>query len=286
MNRKKNILTLFCLALIGFFSSCSGDKPIDSVRTDSTHDTMSAQPVNDSLRNKFKKLVSAMPVPFDMLQQFSGAHLPFKGELLNKPERVSSYNQADQQSLNLGIYGADLAYMISQNKLGESAPYLKCVHQLSDLIVVPTAFDIKMMQRWDANQDQQDSLGTLLERSYKKIDSTLQGNDRLILATLVITGGWTEGIYLTTQHIGDEKQNEKNKVLFDMLSMQHQDVQNISDLLGSFPQDKTCSELHGDFEKLKTLFPGPNVSADEFSVQLKDLRESIAEIRNHLISVQ
>lgn len=287
MNRIKSFLPIICFSLLmAALPSCSNDKPVDT-HIDSTPDTITTQDGNDSMKMKFQRLVTTMPVPFDLLKKFSGAHLPFKGDILNSPTNAPSYSSADQMSFNLGVYGADLAYMISQDKLGESAPYLKSIRRLSDAVVIPSAFDPDILKRFDNNQNKKDSLQNLVHSSYKRIDSTLQGNDRLILATLVITGGWLEGIYITTQHIGTDKQNEKNKVLFDMLSEQQPYVTNISELLASFPEDSTCKTLHADFEVLKKLFPkGADVPADQFSAQLNDLRIKIAEIRNKMVSIQ
>lgn len=288
MNRISSILSMGFLALlVALISSCSNDKPIDNSHTDSLPDSITSLDVNDSMKLKFKQLVAAMPLPFEMLKKFSGAHLSFKGDILNPPTNVTSYNSADEMSFNLGVYGADLAYMISQNKLGESAPYLKSIHRLSDAIVIPTVFNADLMQRFDANQNKKDSMQMLVNNSFRKIDSTLQGNERLILATMVITGGWLEGIYIITQHIGTDKQNEKNKVLFDMLGEQQPYLSNITELLGSFPEDSTCKSLHADFEILKTLFPkGNDIPSDQFSTQINDLRIKIAEIRNRMVSIQ
>jgi hypothetical protein len=284
MKKLFSLLPFFMLLLFaGGSSSCGNDKE-GNIVYDSTRDTITGVEISDSLKYRFKKLVSAMPVPFDILKKFSGAHFPFKGELLNVPENAPAYSSSDMQSLNLGIYGADLAYMISQDKLGDAAPYLKAIRRLSDEVVVPSAFDANILSRYDFNRDQKDSLQGLVRTSYKRIDSTLQGNDRLALATLVLAGGWIESIYLTTQHIGGEQQNEQNKVLFDMLAVQRPYLDNLSDLSGSFMNDSLCKDLHADFESLKKVFPkGPDIPSKEFADQLKKLSENVAAIRNRYI---
>jgi hypothetical protein len=279
------VFTAFVFMLAVFISSCGGDKT-DPVTYDTLHDTISSTDISDSVKSRFKNLVSTMPVPFDMLKQFSGANLPFKAELPNDPKNAVAYNSASKQSLNLGIYGADLAYMISEDKLAEAAPYLKAIRRLSDAVVVPSAFDANILERYELNQNANDSMQTLVHTSYKRIDSTLQGNDRLALATLVLTGGWIESIYLTTQHIGDELQNDKNKVLFDMIAVQQPYLQNITELLGSFPNDSLCKELYVDFEQLKKSFPqGPNTPGKEFFAELKVLRDNVAVLRNKYVSI-
>ncbi|CAN5260094.1 hypothetical protein BH09BAC5_BH09BAC5_29560 [soil metagenome] len=267
-------------------TSCNNTKT-DTTNSDSIHDTITDAHPNDTLRTKFKKLVAAMPVPFEMLKKFSGAKLPCKPELLNNPDHASSYNSASLQSLNLGIYGADLAYLISQDKLGDGAPYLKAIRRLSDAVVIPSAFNPNMLSRYENNQDKKDSMQGLIQTSYKQIDSSLQGNDRLALAALVLTGGWLESIYLTTQHIGEESQNEKNKVLFDMLASQQPYLENITELLGSFPEDNLCKSLFTEFQSLKTDFPkGADISSKEFALKLAKLRIDVASFRNHYVSIQ
>lgn len=286
MKRIISPLTAFLFLLLAAgLPSCGGDET--DVKYDTLSDTIVGYETSDSIKLRFKNLVSTMPVPFDMLNKFSGAHLPFKGTLLSDPNNAVAYNSASIQSLNLGIYGADLAYMISQNKLGDAAPYLKAIRRLSDAVVVPSAFDANILRRYESNQNGQDSMQGLVRTSFKQIDSTLQGNDRLALATLVLTGGWIESIYLTTQHIGDEQQNDKNKVLFDMIAVQQPYLQNITELLGSFPNDSLCKNLYTDFENLKKDFPkGPNVPGTEFFAELKVLRDHVAIIRNRLIRIQ
>jgi hypothetical protein len=102
-----------------------------------------------------------------------------------------------------------------------------------------------------------------------------------------LTGGWLESVYLTTQHIGNEQQTEKNKVLFDMLSVQQPYLQNIAELLGSFPNDSLCKKLHGDFEQLKSSFPkGPNTPGKDFFAEIQVLRDQVAAIRNRYVSIQ
>ncbi|HET6992709.1 MAG TPA: hypothetical protein VFJ43_15350, partial [Bacteroidia bacterium] len=64
-------------------------------------------------------------------------------------------------------------------------------------------------------------------------------------------------------------------------------LDNITDLLGSFPADSLCKDLHSDFIGLKKIFPkGPNIPASEFSAELKTLREQVAEIRNRIIKIK
>jgi hypothetical protein len=282
--KRFTLLSLIASMLVFANYSC-GDKPGD-VRTDSLTDSMpDFSGLSDSAKTRFKKIMSALPVPFDIMKQFSGAKLPYKGNLLSNPDNAGQYSETRAQALNLGIYGADMAYNISQDKLSESGPYLGSVRRLSDAIVIPSAFDASVLSRYDVNKNLKDSMQILMSNSYKRIDSTLQSSDRLMQATLVIYGGWLESMYITTQHIGDEPQTDKNKVLYDMLAAQQPYIATISDLLVSFPNDSTCAWLYRETEKMAAVFPTGDLTAGKFSERLKLLRDMIAEVRNKLIRV-
>ena len=282
----KKIALPVAFFLLLLLASCGGEKT-ETPRGDTIRDTITTTTTdaNDTVKARFRKLVTSMPVPFEILNRFSGAHFPFRGDLPNQPDNAESYADASSQAINLGIFGADLAYMISQDKLGESGPYLKSIRRLSDAVVIPSAFDAGIMQRYEANKSRKDSMQYLVNTSYKRIDSTLQGNERLQLASLVIYGGWLESIYLTTQHIGEEPQTEKTKVLYDMLAMQQPYIENITELLASFPQDSTCAWLARDMARIKTIYPTNNLTPADFSSRLHQLRDLIAEMRNKVVRV-
>jgi hypothetical protein len=273
-----------------FFSlaiwACSGNKP----DTGSTNDSVSSlmpdtTKMSDSVRLRFRNLVKALPVPYEIIKKFSGSGLAFRQDLLSNPANSAMFADGKMQAFNLGVYGVDMAYMISQDKLADAAPYLKSIRKLSDAVVVPTAFDAGLVGRYEQNKTNKDSMHILINASYKRIDSTLQDNERFELATLVIYGGWIESIYITTQHIGEDKQNDKNKVLFDILSIQQPSTDNIIELLSSFPKDSTCAMLLRETKIVKESFPNSTMSPEEFAAKLKQLRETTAAIRNKLISI-
>ncbi|HEU4716829.1 MAG TPA: hypothetical protein VFU15_03305 [Bacteroidia bacterium] len=285
MKKEKRFLW-FPLAATLTLISCGGEKPSDN-HPDTLHDTLITTNTEDSVHYLFKRMVATLPVPFEIMKKFEGANLPFNGSVLCNPDNAGKFNSASAQAINLGVFGADMSYLISQNHLGESAPYLKGVRKLSDNIVVPSAFDEGLIGRYESNMSQKDSLQRLMHTSYKRIDSTLQENDRLALASLVLAGGWLESIYITTQHIAEQQQNEKNKVLYDMLAIQNPYVTRLSDLLGRFTSDSLCISLHRDMEDLKKVTPpGPDIPPDQFANQLTMFRTKIADIRNKYVRVQ
>ncbi|HTF06503.1 MAG TPA: hypothetical protein VK826_20870, partial [Bacteroidia bacterium] len=149
--------------------------------------------------------------------------------------------------------------------------------------VIPTVFDAKSMENYHMHSGKQDSLQQMMYSSYTKIDSTLQSNERFGLAALVVTGGWIESLYLTTQQLGNAPKSEANKLLYDMLDEQQKHTDNIVSMLGMFPDDSLFAGLRADIVELKQL----SSPAGEYTPEeLEKVTAQLAAIRGRLVSIE
>jgi len=275
-------LTAYCTLLTAFcaLTSC-GDKPVEVVKNDTVKENPLMKNLSETEREELRKIIAGIPIPFEIMNQVSGSGLPYKKELLNPDANVSQYNTAEGQALNIGVYGADMAYMIAFERLGESGAYLRSVRQLADAVVIPTVFDEASMQQYQMNNDKHDSVQQMMYTSYTKIDSTLQSNERFGLAALVVTGGWVESLYLTTQQLGNAKRTDENKLLYDMLDEQQKHTDDIISMLGMFPEDSTFISLHADLTELKKL---SSPAAEYTPEELEKVTAQLAGIRAKLVA--
>lgn len=270
------------LAVALHVTSC-GNKPVDVVKNDSLKENPLMAGLSEVEQDELRKIIASIPIPFAILNQVSGSGLPYKKELLNPDINVPNYNTAEGQAVNIGVYGADMAYIIAFERLGESGPYLKSVRQLADAVVIPTVFDEKSLKQYDVQSKQQDSLQVLMYSSYTRIDSTLQSNERFGLAALVVTGGWIESLYLTTQQLGNAPRTDSNKLLYDMLDEQQKHTDNVISMLSMFPKDSLFIELNAEVTEFKKL----SSPAGEYTPEeLEKVTNQLAAIRNKLVSIE
>lgn len=271
------LLTAYCA-----LSGCS-DTPTTVVKNDSVKENPLMQNLSEKEQEELRKIIASIPIPFKIMNQVSGSGLPYKKEILNPDANVSRYNTAEGQAVNIGIYGADMAYMIAFERLGESGAYLRSVRQLADAVVIPTAFDEASMTKYQLNSDKQDSVQKMMHSSYTRIDSTLQSNERFGLAALVVTGGWIESLYITTQQLGNAKRTEENKLLYDMLDEQQKHTDDIISMLGMFPSDSIFFNLHKDINEFKKL---SSPAAEYTPEELEKVTAQLAAIRAKLVSIE
>jgi len=243
------------IIITSLVASCSSSEPDQRMDSISNNDTVVHNAMNDSVRERIKQFVSTIPVPFDILNKLSNSKLVFNGDILSNTSQVGQITDPNLQALNLGIYGADMALLITQSRLADSGPYLKSVRILADAIVVPNAFDETTMKRFDNNRNNQDSLQKLVFSSYMRVDTTLISNDRLALASLVLSGGWLESLYLTATMIDSTEKDEKNATLYEIMEEQRLHMEQLTGLLQLFPNDSTCTQLARDMNSLATIYP-------------------------------
>lgn len=236
-------------------ASCGSDETDQRLDSISNSDTVVHNAMNDSVRERIKQFVSTIPVPFDILNKLSNSKLVFNADILSNASQAAQITDPNLQALNLGIYGADMALLITQSRLADSGPYLKSVRTLADAIVVPNAFDETTMKRFDANRNNQDSLQKLVFSSYMRVDTTLISNDRLALASLVLSGGWLESLYLTATMIDSTEKDDKNATLYEIMEEQRLHMEQLTGLLLLFPNDSTCSQLARDMNALAVIYP-------------------------------
>lgn len=278
----KGIAYCVLLAAHCVLAGC-GEKPTEVIKNDSVKENPLMKNLTEKEQEELRRIIADIPIPFTILNKVSESGLPYKKEILNPETRVSQYNTAEGQAVNIGIYGADVAYIIAFERLDESGAYLRSVRLLADAVVIPTVFDEASMNKYQVNSDKQDSMQKMIYSSYTKIDSTLQSNERFGLAALVVTGGWVESLYLTTQQLGNAAKTDSNKLLFDMLDEQQKHTDRIISMLAMFPSDSVFVELHHDITELKKI---SSPAAEYTPEELEKVTAHLAAIRSKLVNIE
>ena len=246
---KLNLKTLSALFLMGILLfSCSEDDSMDIM--DATADKKSIEDTNFKV-DRIKEIFYANPSPIEMASIIKKAGSSYNRDILNDIRNTEKYTSSKSRAINLGIYGADLSYTSIFNQNQESIIYLSCAKRLADDLGVTAAFNDEIMERFEANVENRDSLMSIISESYWVLDAYLKENNRDNISALVIAGGWLEGLYLGTQII---EQNGKSQMLVDRVVDQKYALMDLISLLESYPADETISAILEDLYKLEDIY--------------------------------
>jgi hypothetical protein len=184
-------LTLSGLLAIGLAAcgSSSSDKEKNASEFDDA----------EGLEEQIEELIYNIPPPSEIpyLLQATGAE--FNESLINDRAKADQYaSRTDKAALNLGVYAADIGYLSSYDKTQEAIEYLNSAKSLADGLGVIGSFDLEVLQQFEANISNKDSLSQLLDRTLEKTQMFLKDNNRNKLSAMVITGSFVEGLYIST----------------------------------------------------------------------------------------
>ena len=240
----------------------------------------------DDFQTSFDSIHKGIPVFYnmylsvDMSKLFRVEGSVFNASYLNPVGNVSSYILAGKKATNLGIYAVDLSYIRAYDQMEKSRAYFDAMRKISGDLGIPDDFVMKMSDRFDKNMNHKDSLMKLANEIYRTTDNYLRKNDRSSASMLMILGGWTEALYLSSKIAREVPSNMELK---SKIADQKSSLNDLLTVLRESKNDKEIADYLLALEALKISFDklifdekNPNVSSAQFD-------EVIGKI-NHLRS--
>jgi hypothetical protein len=200
---------LFILLSILVFTGCNGcssNQPNDDELSVAPGDSIGSPLLlgEDIMSDVIQNISS----PVEMANMIKSSGVDFSQRILNNPDVVSKYETQFKKALNLGIFSADLGYLNIFDKNNIVVSYLMAAKTLADGIKVGQFFDYESLRDAAQNSGNLDALMEMSISSFNKIDSYLYSQNRSDVSTLIITGAWVEGMYLSAMVYNDIKKKE------------------------------------------------------------------------------
>mgnify|MGYP005841956003 CR=1 FL=1 len=290
-------LTLALMATSFIFVGCGGGDDIETTYGNDTENTDSSKTTLLTVNGEIFSIPS--PIQTAILIKQVGAN--YDKSILNEPKNYSNYSTKFKKALNLGVYGADLGYVTMYEQTQDAIGYLASVRKLADELGVSSAFDLSLVDRFEKNMGNRDTILALVSDAYRASDSYLKNNERDDLGALVLAGGWVESIYFAT----NVAKVSKNEEVIKRIGEQKKTVENLIKMLSPYYNNAEFTafidsliDLAGDFENIKFIYiydkPTTDVenkvttinSRTEVSItedQLKTISDKIGKIRKSIV---
>lgn len=249
------------LLLITFLvvSGC-GDNSKKSAAEDVSFDQADKK-IIASLDKVLKELPPPTEVPY--LLQATGAD--YDQSLVNDYTKADSYlTNENKAALNLGIYATDMGYVTSYDQSQMSMKYLEACQKLSEAIGVASVFNLSILEKFQANINNSDTVNVLLSKSIVEAEQRLEQSDRIEVAALILTGSFLEGVYLATRVVETyptdilDEQN-RNLILEPMVRVvldQKKPLLDIIKMLKTLPTSDAVASMIADLNILRVLYEG------------------------------
>ena len=281
---QKNILRVSLFILISIWvSSCgSNDQDESSVPA---QDSSAVTTVSRDSANPTRDFFYSLPSPLLMARIFKKTGLKYMDGVANSPENVSKYTSAHLQTLNLGVYSADLAYTILNKQSHQAALYMESVKRLSDQLGMSSLFDSNnYLNRFKNNLSNEDSLVAVVCELKGEMDIFMKDNEKEKQTLLIFIGAWVENMYIATQLT---KEANKDKVAAG-IAQQKYTLNSLINVCSGFQSDPEFQDLYLKLNSLKNLFDNLTVKGEDEKImmdelQLKTITEKTRDLRKEIV---
>lgn len=250
----------FLLVTFPLWMACSGEESVDDDKKVVTEEKVENSAITFNIPSPSEQ--------FELISELDGIK---DLNLVNNPKR--RYEGAKAQSLNFGVYIADVAYLTS---FDETTKYLQFFNQLEKVgkeLGVTEVFTKEMgdlIKKWGNNPD---SLFKLSNETYTKSFQKLIDIDKGNQLSLMLAGGWIETMHLI---LGTSKGFGLSPKIDKIIVDQKLVAENLIDFMIDYQDNKDVSEYMVKMGKILDLYSGMDCSSSETNVKENNGKISIS----------
>ena len=219
-----------------------------------------------------------LPTSYEVTDMIYKAGAAYDISVSNDPNKAADYITQRDKALNLGVYGADLCYASTYKMKQRTMYYLDATKTLIDDLGINTQFNMNYAERVENNLDNRDSVMQIVEDSFFDTWDHLVENKQDILARLMVSGSWIEGMYIT---INIAEGARDNTTFLEILATQKNSLDKLVSLLEPVQDVNDISSIYEQLIGLQTIYEGvgETLTAD----QLSQLRTKVTALRESVV---
>lgn len=269
MNRKIRIGTgilavaILCVALLSGCGSGGGKK---EVKKETALDTPkdNKQAIQDV--KQAEKIFKSLPSPLESAMLIKSAGAKFDKKFLNAVSNAKTYTTNRSQALNLGIYTCDLSFASLYDQTQLIIDYMNASKKMAEGLGILDAISQSKIDELQQNLNNTEVIMGIVSETFLNSNSYLADNDQPAIASIVLVGGWMEGLYIATQLV-DEKDFNGNKLVGRIID-QKLSIGVLQSLLENNKENPAIGDLIVQMKRLNTVFDKINISSKPIRTEI------------------
>jgi hypothetical protein len=240
------IISSLLLPVFLYSCKCNREKKGETIASDELK-----IPTDTKIANMEDLTYYRFPSPEEVFDLIDKSKLDYNNGLLNLPRNYKLYMNIQDQTLNMGVYIADLAYITLFEQHEESMEYFDAINQLATAIRISDAFHESLYKRISRNLDNVDSLIVISSEAYKDIVDYLTQTEQENLLALVSIGAYVESLYLILSYV--DKYDPENEILKQVVDQKFA-IDNLYDYANQYNNDLLVKSVLPKLDELKKVF--------------------------------
>jgi hypothetical protein len=211
--------------------------------------------------NTAKRIFYSLPSPLETAMLIKNAGAEYDGMLMNPTQNTARYITSKSKALNLGIYSTDLSYASLFDQTQATLNYIEAAKEMADGLNILDAIDEATIQRLEEHINNRDVIIDIISETLMNSSSFLKENGLESTASVVLVGGWVEGLYIATNLVNDN--NLKGNKLVERIADQKLSLDIMVSLLEESSEDEDAMAVLADIRELKAIFDKINIQQGE-----------------------
>jgi hypothetical protein len=264
---------VFLLTLVLILTSCKGgtkSSEQDQLTSDSLNKTL--------LATEIKEVLYPLPTPFEMTKMLNDIGATYSSKNMNAANKVDRYVTESSKAVNIGIYGADLAYASTYQQQQDIQVYLGAIKSLADQLGITYDYSMLLSDEYKERFNNKDSLTSIVTNTIYNTYQYLDQKSNPDLAATMITGMWVELMYIAT-NISQDSYNFSG--LVNIISKQKSSYEKVMNLLTPRNSSPEIKSLETKLQALKPAFDKVESGLSEADYKL--ILQTIKSVRTSLI---
>ena len=266
INLKQTFTYSASLILAFVLLSCGGSQKKEAEES-SAFDNAESQILED-----LDKVIHELPPPSEVPYMLQATGADFNPDLVNSTDNASKYETSnDKAAMNLGAYSTSIGYLSSYDKAQDALKYMETCQKLADVIGISSAFDLSLMERFEKNLGNRDSLANLIDIAIASAEKKLETVDRLSIVALILSGSYIEGLYLSVMVIETYPDDllpeaSRNLILEPLIRIvldQQKPLIDIIALLKDLDSDEEIANVIAELNILRILYEDEMLEIDD-----------------------
>lgn len=244
---------LFILILSSVICSCtpsSENTTSETIETKIEQDSTTVSHESLSLNTVIENKLFSLPSPIQTAMLVKDVNALFNPELLNSLFSVDNYITEKQKALGLGVYGANISYLALYNENRKLIDYISTVESLADDLGISNSFSQDLLERFQQNLSNEDSVLVILSQAYRQGDGFLKENQRKDISMLILTGGFIETMYLATK-LYEETNSD---IFIQRIAEQKESISTIIEVMQLYEENNGYSPLITSLKELLIIY--------------------------------
>lgn len=239
------VMSLFIMLCSG----CRGGKKSEQevIRVDMVDKTAILEDIE-----KAERVFQALPSPLESAMLIKSSGAGFDQKLLNPVSNANNYVTSKSMALNLGIYTCDLSYASLYEQTQLLIDYMEAAKKMADGLGILRAIEQKNIDELEQNINNSEVIMKIVSETFLNSNSYLEENDQPATASMVLLGGWIEGLYLSTKLVN--MNNFDGNKLVSRIIDQKLSIDILLNLLSGSKGNPAIDELISEVTKLKIVF--------------------------------